>query len=120
MLNVLTGLPPHVLGFEAVGKVTDDDYRTVLVPALDAKRQAQEEIRLLYVLGEEFDGYTLGAMWNDAKLGLRDFKAWEKIALVSDEDWVENAVKALGWMVPGEVRVFELDELDEAREWVAD
>ena len=100
--------------------MTDDDYHTVLIPAVEAKRQAQEKIRLLYVFGEEFDGDTLGAMWNDAKLGLKDFRAWEKIALVSDEDWVENGVKALGWMVPGDVRVFGLDEFDEAQEWVAD
>jgi hypothetical protein len=59
-------------------------------------------------------------MWADAKLGLRDLKSWEKIAVVSDKDWVEHLVKAFGWMIPGEVRVFESDELDEAKEWAAD
>jgi hypothetical protein len=28
-------------------------------------------------------------------------------------------VKALGWMVPGEVRSFGVDELDDAKDWAA-
>ena len=68
---------------------------------------------------EEFEGWSTGAMWEDTKLGLKDPRVWEKIALVSDKDWVKHTVKALGWMVPGEVRVFELDELDAAKVWAA-
>ena len=120
MIRVLTDLPPDVLGVEATGKVTDDDYEKVLIPTIQEHRKAHEKIRFVYVMGEDFDGWTLGAMWDDAKLGLRDARAWEKIALVSDEDWVEHTVKAFGWMVPGEVRVFELDDLDDALAWAAD
>lgn len=119
MIQLLTGLPDNVLGAEASGKVTDDDYENVLIPALRAKREAHDKIRFVYVLGEEFDGWSLGAMWEDAKLGLKDPRAWEKIAIVTDKDWLEHAVKVLGWMIPGEVRVFELDDLDDARKWAA-
>jgi hypothetical protein len=120
LFKVLRGLPDNVLGVEALGKVEDEDYERILIPALEAKRREQEKIRLLYVLGEDFDGYTLGAMWSDARLGFSERSSWEKIAIVSDADWLENAVKALGWLVPGEVRVFELDDMDDAKEWVAD
>jgi hypothetical protein len=58
-------------------------------------------------------------MREEAKLGLDDPKAWEKIAVVSDKDWLAHVVKAFGWMIPGEVRTFHLDELDAAKEWVA-
>jgi hypothetical protein len=120
MLKRLHGLPDNVLGIEASGKVTEDDYQRVLVPAIRELRDHQAKIRLIYVLGEEFDGWSMGAIWEDAKLGLKDSRAWEKIAIVTDKDWVENAIRAFGWMVPGEVRVFEVDEYDDAREWAAD
>jgi hypothetical protein len=119
MIRVLDDLPANVVGVEASGRVTDEDYDAVLVPAVTEKRAAQDRLRFLYVLDADFDGWTMGAMWEDAKLGLDDAKAWEKIAVVSDKDWLAHVVKAFGWMIPGEVRTFHLDELDAAKEWVA-
>jgi hypothetical protein len=119
MLRLLEDLPENVLGVEATGKVTDEDYERVLLPAVRERREAHRRIRFVYVLGEDFDGWTMGAMWEDAKLGLEDPRAWEKIALVSDKDWLRHTVKAFAWMIPGEVRFFGLDGLDEAKRWVA-
>jgi hypothetical protein len=120
MLRVLHNLPANVLGVEAIGKVTSDEYEQILVPAIQKKRDAHEKIRFIYVLGDEFEGWSAGAMWQDAKLGIKDARAWEKIAIVSDSDWVEHMVTVFGWMVPGEVRVFELDDFDDAREWASE
>jgi len=36
MLKLIQDLPPHVLGIEAAGKVTHEDYRKVLIPAAEA------------------------------------------------------------------------------------
>lgn len=119
MIRVMEGLPDNVLGVEAVGKVTDDDYENVLTPAVKDKLDAHEKIRCIYVLGDEFEGWTLGGMWEDAKLGGGDLRKWEKIAVVTDKDWVGHAVKAFGWMIPGEVRVFSLGELEEAKAWAS-
>jgi hypothetical protein len=118
MLRVLEDLPANVLGVEAIGKVTDADYERVLIPAVRARRDAHEKLRFLYLLGEEFDGWSMGALWEDTKLGLKSARDWEKIAIVSDSDAVHHAVKAFGWMIPGEVRVFDADKLDGAKEWV--
>jgi hypothetical protein len=117
LLRLLEDLPEHVLGVEATGTVSDADYENVLVPAVRERRRQHERLRFVYVVGEDFDGWTMGAMWEDAKLGLGDPKAWEKIAVVTDKDWLQHTVKALGWMIPGDVRCFGLDEIDEAKEW---
>jgi hypothetical protein len=60
-----------------------------------------------------------GAVWADTKLWAQNLKAWKKVAIVSDADWLENSVKAFGWLMPGEVKVFETDDLDDAKEWLA-
>jgi SpoIIAA-like len=119
MIRVLENLPENVLGVEAVGEVTDEDYEQVLVPAVARQREAHGRVRFVYVIGDEFDGWTLGALWDDAKLGTKDIRSWEKIAVVTDKDWLQHAVKAFGWMVPGEVRVVGTDELDAAVQWAA-
>jgi hypothetical protein len=76
------------------------------------------DVRLLYVLGEDFDSYSAGALWADTKLLAENRKAWKKVAIVSDADWLENSVKAFGWLMPGEVKVFETDEVHDAKEWL--
>ena len=118
MLKLIEDLPEGVVGVEAHGKVTAEDYENVLVPAVEAAR-TDGKVRLLYVFGDDFPDYTAGAAWEDAKLGLGHLRSWERIAIVSDEDWLRRAIGGLGWLMPGEIKVFETDDLDDAREWVA-
>jgi len=116
VIKVIEDMPVGTIGLEASGKVTDDDYRDVLVPAVEAALK-HGKVRLLYVLEEE-SSYSPGAMWADSKLWFKDLKGWERVAVVSDADWLEHAVKAFGWMMPGEVRVFESDDVRDAKAWL--
>jgi SpoIIAA-like len=120
MLRLIEDLPEGVVGVEADGKVTSEDYERVLLPAVEtARAKGDGRVRLLYVLGHELPDYTAGAAWEDAKLGLGHLRSWERIAIVGDADWLRRAVGGLGWLMPGEIRVFGLEQLDSAREWVA-
>ena len=58
MLKLMEGLPPDILGVEATGKVTHEDYRNVLIPAAEAKMN-HGPVKMLYVAGSEFSGYEL-------------------------------------------------------------
>jgi len=120
MMKLMEGLPPGVVGVEAEGQVTAEDYETVLVPAVEAARASAPDghVSLLYVLGHEMPDYTVGAGWQDAKLGLGRLRSWNRIAVVSDTDWVRHAIHSVGWLVPGDVAVYPVQELDEARAWV--
>lgn len=117
-MELLADLPDGVVGVRAIGEVDDDDYDEVLEPAIEDALTRHERIRLLYVLGEEFTGYDADAMWEDTKLGVKTFTSYEKLGVVTDAVWVRRAVKAFGWMIPGEVRVFHVHALDSAREWI--
>jgi SpoIIAA-like len=118
MIRTIETMPPGTIGLEAVGKVTDDDYRDVLIPAVSEALQ-RSDVRLMYVLGEDFDSYSPGAVWADAKLWVGNLNGFTKVALVSDADWLENSVKAFHWLMPGEVKVFETDDVDDAKKWLA-
>jgi hypothetical protein len=120
MLELIPDLPAHVLGLKATGTVTSDDYETVLVPELERMLAGHSRVRLLYVLAEGFDNYTRGAAWEDAKVGMRHFTSFERVAVVTDVDWIETGVKAFGFIMPGDVRVYESDRVDEARNWVSE
>ncbi len=116
VIKVIEDMPVGTIGLEASGKVTDDDYRDVLVPVVEAALE-RGKVRLMYVV-DEHSSYSLGAIWADTKVGFRDLKGWERVAVISDADWLEHAVKAFGWMVPGEVKVFEPDDVRDAKAWL--
>jgi hypothetical protein len=116
VIRVIQDMPVGTIGLEASGKVTEEDYRHVLVPTVNAAL-AVGKVRMMYVLSEE-SSYSPGAVWADTRLWFKDLKGWERVAIVSDADWLENAVKAFGWLMPGEVKVFESDDVRDAKGWL--
>jgi len=118
MIEVLPDLPGNVVGVEGVGTVGAEDYQKVLIPAVESALQTHERIRLLYLLGDRFDGLSGGAAWADAKLGIEHLRAWELMAVVTDVEWIGHALKAVGWMIPAEIRVFSTAERAAAEAWV--
>lgn len=118
MIERITGLPDNVLGFEAKGELSSDDYEKVLIPAIDQALERNDKLRLLYVLGGDFDGMSAGAMWDDTRVGFSHITRWEKIAVVSDKDWLRHSVDIFGYLMPGEVKAFTTAEASAARAWV--
>lgn len=119
MIQLIDGLPDNVIGLEAVGRVEADDYTSTVEPALAAALERHDKLRLLFVLGDEFDGYSGGAMWEDTKLGVAHWTSWQKIAVVTDVQWLAGGIKTFGWIIPGEVKVFSSADLDDAKAWVS-
>jgi SpoIIAA-like len=122
MIETLDEMPPGTLGFRATGKVTGDEYRDVLLPAMRAAAEAGE-VRMVFVVGPGFEGFEPGTLLEDAKTGLTlgfgNLSAWKRTALVTDVEWISKAFHLFAWMAPGEVMIRGLDGLDEAKAWVA-
>ena len=66
-----------------------------------------------------FDGLSAGAMWEDTKIGVEHWGGWKRTAVVTDIDWMANALAWFGWMSPGEIKHFALAERDAAIAWAA-
>jgi hypothetical protein len=120
MIEIISDLPDHVIGITAKGKVTGSDYESVIIPLVEEILKKHPKVSLFYHLGHEFTGMDAEAMWEDTKVGLHHFKAWEKIAVVSDVDWIRWALNIFGVAMPGHVKIFANDQLTEARKWVSE
>ncbi len=119
MIELIEGLPDGVVGLEAVGEVTADDYSSVAYPAVEDALARHKKISLLHVLGERFAGYEVGGGWADAKLGALHALSWRRIAVVTDLDHIRKQVKRAGWLVPGEMKLFSNAQRAEAKAWVS-
>jgi len=119
MLEKIEGLPDNVVGIVGKGEVTRDDYRNVLEPAVSAALERHSKVRMLYVLGDEVTGISPGAMWEDGKVGFEHLSRWERMAVVTDKEWIRHTINAFNWLVPGQIRTFTVAQRDEARAWIS-
>ena len=120
MIRLLSDMPAGVLGLEAVEDVEKEDYQNVIVPAINEAIAQHGKVRVVYVLGSEFDDYEPGAVWEDLKLGARHPASFERMAIVTDARWAGPAVKVFSVLWPGQARAFPLSELEAAKRWAAE
>lgn len=118
MIEILTGFPDGVVALSAKGRVTRQDYEEVLIPKVSESFRLHGTMRCYYELGPGFAGMAAGAMWEDFKLGIEHLKGWERVAVVTDVDWVRTTINALRFLVPGEIKVFGTLQTDEAHRWI--
>src|SRR5919112_777858 len=120
MLRQMPDMPPGTFGFEAVGEVEDDDWEQTVEPVLRREAAEDRKIRMLYLLGpraREVDG---DAMTADAGFRIRHASSFDRVAVVSDEDWMRPALRALSFLVPGKAKAFRVHDLPSAKEWLVD
>ena len=95
-----------------------------MIEPIYAALERGEKLNIYFELADDFDGLDLGALMQDVKaagsVGLKHRSSWQRMALVTDKDWVRHGASAFGWLAPGELRLFELSERDEARTWLAE
>lgn len=118
MLRILSDFPDNVVAAAARGVVTRRDYQDILVPRVDITLKRHPKVRFYYELGSEFSGMEAGAIWEDFKIGVEHLSRWERVAVVSDVDWIRHAVNVFRFLIPGDVRIFATSEAAAAREWI--
>lgn len=120
MIEQLSDLPDSVIGFRAVGAVEASDYQSVVDPAIEATIAAGHKVNLVFVLGEEFERYSLGAMWQDALLEGKPERTWGRIALVTDHSIVGEIIHGIAFLLPGDLRIFAVAAQADAVQWASE
>jgi hypothetical protein len=120
MIKILTDVPANVAGFRALGEVTQDDYKDMMVPHITHLIQEADEINFLFVIDTALGNFTIGAWLQDGLLGLKHLTKWNRGAIVTDSD---NAIKftdIFSLIAPDEFKGFHKDNYTEAVDWVSE
>jgi hypothetical protein len=108
----------NILVISATGKLTDRDYKEVLIPRMDSIIREHGKARLLLDVGKDFHGWEAGAAWDDARFGLAHRKDFEKLGVIGGPKWVEWGVKIGSVAISGEVKTFSAGEREQAVRWI--
>lgn len=115
----MRGSDRDVLGLCATGKLTAGDYRDVLVPTVQSLLDRFGTLKVLFLIGEPFDGWTLRAAWVNTVFDIGHRNDFRKVAVVGAPRWEQWCVNvAAAWLMSGELRTFDRERLDAAWEWV--
>ena len=118
MIEHLSNFPDDVLAFVCKGRVTKADYDSVLVPAVVKALEKQKKVRLYYETSADFSGIDPGAMWEDFKVGVEHLTRWERIAVVTDVEWIKQTMRFFSFLMPGAMKSFPTSEAAQAGAWI--
>ena len=118
MIELSKGFPDNVLAVICHGRITKEDYEKAIVPAVVDALKRHQKLRLYYETARDFGGIDAGAVWEDFMVGMEHFTRWERIALVSDVDWIKHTMRFFSFLMPAEMKIFSNAQADEARAWI--
>lgn len=118
MVQRMRDMPAGTFGFEAIGEVEDDDWERAVEPVLRREMAQGRKVRLLYLLGPRSRELDDDAMAADTGFRARHATSFERVAVVSDEDWMRPALSTLSFLLPGKAKGFRVRDLDVAKAWV--
>lgn len=118
MIEILPETQGNTLVVKATAKLTTKDYEEIFIPKLKELIQKHGKVRAVVYLDDNFEGWELGAMWDDAKFGMQHRNDFDKIALVTNKKWIEWATKIGSHFIKGQLITFDGSQLQEALAWI--
>jgi hypothetical protein len=118
MIERLTGFPDNVVAFVCKGRVTRADYDTILVPTVVDALKKHDKVRLYYETAPDFAGIDPGAVWEDFKVGMEHLTRWQRVAVVTNIEWIKHTMRFFSFMMPAAMKIFPNSEAAQAREWI--
>jgi hypothetical protein len=120
MIRHIENIPGNIIAFRYEGEVTAADYESVVFPALAAEFKNKRKFKVLLQLADNFEGFNFGALKDDMEVGLKYFANWEKIAFVSEKEWLNHTVKAFGFLIPAQLHSYKNDQIPDAIKWLSE
>jgi hypothetical protein len=118
MIEQLEGFPGHILAFVGKGNVTKADFERTIAPAVANALKNYDRLRLYYETGPDFGGIDRDAVLDDIGLGLGALMRWERIAVVTDVEWIKQATRFFSFLMPCPMKVFSASESVQGKLWV--
>lgn len=116
MITYLTDPTDGVVELTVTGGISREDYDRV-VAEMDGAIAAFGKLRVIEVI-EEIGSVDSAIWWRDVKWAWHHMKDIARCAVVTDSGWIGPVTRAIGALLPAEIRVFKLAEMAAARAWV--
>ncbi len=118
MIEQISGLPAHTVGFKLSGKLHDADYKT-FVPRIDTEVAKDGKVNVLAQF-HDFLGWDAQALWDDIKFSTTHCTKIRKIALVGEKSWEKYMAAVCKPFTMAKIQYFDVGQIDAAKAWLAE
>ena len=118
MIEILTGLPAHTIGFKLSGKLHDEDYEK-FVPLVDAEFAKEGKVNVLAQF-HDFHGWDMHALCDDIKFSTTHCSKIRRIALVGETAWQKWMAVVCKPFTMAKIRYFDAADVESAKAWCAE
>jgi len=106
-----------IITLRASGTLTKSDYEAALPEIENAMVLSQEPLKMLIRL-EDFQGWDVGALWEDLTFDLEHRGEFGAIAVAGDTKLEEWGTWLSSFFTKSEIRYFDFKSEGEARDWL--
>lgn len=119
MIRIKKHQPPRVLVAELSGELTRHDFDEVLGPEVDRCKEElrKEPLSLVMIADGSLTGMTAETALGDVQFAFRHRKDFARVALVTDNPWLQVATHLMAPLIDAEVKVFHSSEGAAAADW---
>ena len=117
MIEVMPESEGNMLVLWATGRLTDQDYKDVLIPRMENIIREHGKARLVMDMSGDFRGWQVAAMWDDFRFGMAHRHDFERMAIVGGPRCVEWGTKLAKLMMSGEIQCFPPNAREDAIAW---
>lgn len=117
MISIINDAPENVAAFNATGEITREDFENLVIPHVKSKVEQFNELNYLLYLNTDLDNFTMGAWLQDALLGIKNITKWNRAAIVTDKEGVQNFTDIFSVLMPGEFKSYPKENLYNALYW---
>ncbi|MBA2114358.1 SpoIIAA family protein [Bremerella alba] len=100
------------------GKLTAADYEH-FVPEIEKQISEFGKLRLLVEM-HNFEGWTMGALWDDVKFDAKHWGDIKRLAIVGESKWESGMAVFCKPFTSANVKYFDHTKLEEAKKWLVE
>lgn len=117
MIHLSTQPGSPVVEITVEGTITNKDLEEA-INGLHAGLDRDGKTRVLEII-RHFTGMELAALWTDIKRGVPLAQKIDRVAVAADQAWIRRFAELGHLFTKAELKVFALEDLAEARAWIA-
>ncbi|MCH5720943.1 SpoIIAA family protein [Niabella hibiscisoli] len=120
MITEIKNISDTIVAFKASGTISGHDFETSLVPAIQQYKRQHKELNYMLVLEHDLSSFSINWWIKSLWLAIRDWSSWQRCAIISDLDGLKNFTNETCKDIPGELRIYPHEQIDDAIRWLQD
>ncbi|MBR0553464.1 STAS/SEC14 domain-containing protein [Stakelama marina] len=116
MIDFVTDSQAGVIEFTVDGRISREQYDAVAAE-IESQIAQHGKVNIVEII-RDFEGMEPSLWWRDIRWGFDHLSQLSRTAVVTDSGWIGPVSKAVGALMPVDIRVFPMRDLDAARLWV--